>query len=147
MTNIYINKMRHYPFVLEYQLEMGPIKQLLKTHLPADTEYNRGYYVEVNHVFIGLFSSKNGPVFFYDKKEYFLADENYTSEVQKNPGEYIFSLKYKNEMCVEIIYPPAEDIDFDNWSTEENMDFFLWLTNALNTRRKKFVEYRTVHDE
>ena len=146
MSKIYIRKKNEHPMVLEYQLGLGPVRQFAAVNLPDGVEKNRGYYVEVDHVFIGVYSSKNGPVFFHDKKEYFLADDGYSAEVQKKKGKHIFSLKYKNKVCVEIKYQPVEDINFDNWSTEETMDFFLWLTNALNTRREKFVQYRTLQE-
>lgn len=143
MDSIFIRNNDLFAMVLEYQPGTGPVRQIERASLPPDTEDN-GFYVEVGGVFVGVFASKDGPVFFHGTKEYFLADARYTTEVQKKTGENTFLLKYNNQICVEIKYPPVKYKDYDNWSDEISLDFFLWLDDSLSNDREQFQRYYTL---
>jgi len=144
MDSIFIRNHDRYAMILEYQPGIGPVRQIERASLHPETD-EKGFYVEMGGVFIGEFASERGPVFFYGKREYFLADIRYTAEVQKKTEEYIFLLKYDNEICVKVKYPPVKYKDYDNWSDEISLDFFLWLADALKPhRRERFVQYRTL---
>ncbi len=77
MGSIFIVHHDVYKFILEYQPGIGPTKQIKRIDLPREAKTDKGFYVEVNNVFIGIFASKEGPVFFYDKKDFFLSDRLY----------------------------------------------------------------------
>lgn len=144
MTNIFIRNHDLYAVVLEYQPTSGPIRQLERNKLPDDLKTEKGFYIEVSGISTGVFASKDGPIFFYGNKEYFLADKRFTTEVQKTEEEYTFILKYNGEARVTIKYPPVKYKDYDNWSDEETLDFFLWLTDSLTKNREQFVKYQTL---
>lgn len=143
MEKIYIRNHDSYAVVLEYMPGSGPVCQVERDKLPANIKTN-GFYVEVNGVFVGVFASKDGPLFFYNKNEYLLSDPGYTSEVHKKTDEHIFVLKYKNEVCLSIRYLPVKYKNYDNWSDEITLDFFLWITDRLSSHREQFIKYRTL---
>ncbi|MCC7119600.1 MAG: hypothetical protein IT310_13830 [Anaerolineales bacterium] len=144
MNNIFIQHHDIHALILEYQPGVGPVDQVAREYIPMSAEIDRGFYVEVNEIFIGVFASKKGPVFFYDTREFFLADAKYKVKVERQAGEYIFTLKYNEKVCVNLKYPPVKYKNYDNWSDEDMVDFFLWLEKSLNLHRERFVKYRTL---
>lgn len=143
MDSIFIRNHDRYVVLLEYQPGTGPVRQVERSSVHQEIKTN-GFYVEIGGVFIGVFASKDGPVFFHGEREYFLADIKYTAEVQKSPGEYTFLLKHDNRICVKVKYPPVKYKDYDNWSDEVSLDFFLWLAVSLSLHRERFIKYRTL---
>ncbi|HMR99130.1 MAG TPA: hypothetical protein PKE62_07725 [Anaerolineales bacterium] len=143
MANIFIRNHDLYNVVLEYQLGVGPIKVQKRINLPPDVKTEKGFYVEVDTVFIGVFASKDGPVFFHNNEEYSLTDKRFKADVQKRSDEYTFTLRQNNEARVIIKYPPVKYKDYDNWSDEITLDFFLWLTDSLSNDQEAFQKYFT----
>ena len=143
MANIFIRNHDLYAVVLEYQPGVGPVKVQERINLPPDVKTEKGFYVEVDSVFTGVFASKDGPVLFYGNEEYFLADKRFATEVKKTTEEYIFTLKHNDRTRVIIKYPPVKYKDYDNWSDETTLDFFLWLTDSLTNDQEAFRKYFT----
>ena len=84
------------------------------------TPYFSGFYYEEDNLFFALFPTKNGPVMFYEGKEYILTKDLHI-RVIKNENEREFCI---DEYNIFIKYHTSQYIGFDVWSEEEDVDLF-----------------------
>lgn len=94
------------------------------------------YYIREG-IFFAIYVTKNGPMMYFEEKEYPLTPE-LTINVDKVGKERHFSIK---EYGIEIDYPESKFIDMDVWSTEEDVDLFVKIAN--NYKDKSFYELFT----
>ena len=80
--------------------------------------------------------------------------EAYQVKLKQLPGHcHRFSLLKDGETQLEVTYPRAPewilgpDFFWDLNFTEEDADFFLWLTNYLNQNRTAFIKHYTLKEE
>lgn len=127
---------------LGYYCELDVVKKYIKKysrgHKPKGDYVCDGLYYEDTNTFFALYCSRNGPMIFFEGKEYPLTPLLSIS-VERKGEERHFSIK---EYDIEIDYPTSEFIDMDVWSTEEDVDLFVNITN--NYRSEEFYEKYTL---
>ncbi|MEY8200177.1 MAG: hypothetical protein RPS99_00005 [Gammaproteobacteria bacterium] len=112
----------------------GVLKEISRDGVSKESIQRPGSYVKVNDKFFGAYGSKNGPVIFLEKQEFLLTDEKLKFEHLRGEKQHHFIATYDSEVVCDITYDHWEGIDFDCWSEEESIDFFLWLTQAQTNR-------------
>ncbi len=145
MNRIYLENHDCFKLLLAYSPHSGSFEELERSMLPADVALWRGYYVNIGECICGYYATTEGPIFFCNEKRYLLTEQKYTAEVEIGIGGNVFMLKYDGTPCVEIKYPSIKYKDYDNWSDDLTVDFFLWIADALLVhRRTQFIQANTV---
>ena len=124
----------------DFDAKAGKIHRLPLDYEPEDDYVFMGLYYEYINTFFALYCSQNGPMIFFEGKEYPLAPQLSIS-VERKGEERHFSIK---EYGIEIDYPTSEFIDMDVWSTEEDVDLFVNIAN--NYQSEEFYEKYTLKE-
>lgn len=142
---------------LRYQTDTGEFEEVPKselTEVELDIENCRGLYIKLSGDYYGLYSTPEGPVLFQNQERFFLGEEASQLELKQLRGHrHRFSLLKDGEMQLEVTYPRAPqwilgpDFFWDYDFTEEDADFFLWLTNITNKNMHTFIEHYTLKEE
>ncbi len=85
-----------------------------------------GYYVIKDGLFVAVYLSCDKAIIQINSKKYVLDDESYklnVVDIDKNIRE--FSLVQNNQIVESIKY--KRQIEFDCWSTEDDLDMFSWI--------------------
>lgn len=99
----------------------GKLEFYTKKRIPGFT----GHYFKNNNTFFALYPTKNGPMIFYQNKEYQI--NKALSIIQKVDGkDRIFILSDYN---IEIHYVESHYLNWDVWSTEDDVDLFSKITH------------------
>ncbi len=124
------------------------------TEAERDIENCRGLYIKLSHDYYGLYSTSKGPVLFHNRQQFFLGGEANQLELEQLRGHrHRFTLLKDGDRQLEVTYPRAPqwilgpDFCWDYDFTEEDADFFLWLTNTINKNRDAFIEHYTLREE
>ena len=88
--------------------------------------YFTGLYFKEDTIFFALYPTKNGPVMYYEKKEY---------PLKKNLHINLIKKENLREFCIEeydihIKYHTSKYIGFDVWSNEEDVDLFYQIEQS-----------------
>jgi phosphatidyl-myo-inositol dimannoside synthase len=105
-----------------------------------------GFYTRVGSNIIGVYSTREGAIFFNDDESYALWDEHIHTQLTVGERENIFELHKANEVVISLVYErvPETSYGFDNWtSTEEDADFFMWLHNGIVKYGRTFLQRET----
>jgi hypothetical protein len=98
-----------------------------------------GLYFRDDNSFLAIYPTQNGPVIFYDGREYAITPDLDIS-LQKNGKDRIFQI---NEYNIKINYRESPYIDFDNWSEEEDVDLLFRIEQSYKTQ--SFYERYTLN--
>ena len=98
-----------------------------------------GLYFKDKNIFFALYPTSNGPVAFYDGKEYFI-NKNLTITLQKEGKNRKFKIK---EYDISIDYIESPYIGFDSWSDEIDVDLFYMIEQ--NYLEPSFYEKYTLN--
>ena len=96
-----------------------------------------GLYFRNEDTFFALYPTEDGPVAWYDGKEYPIT-KALTISVIKNDKKRGFSI---NEYGISIAYKESKFLDFDSWSTEIDVDLFYMIEQRYKT--SEFYEQYT----
>jgi len=88
-----------------------------------------GIYFRDEKTFFGLYPTENGPVAWYDGKEYPII-KDLTISVKKKGDDRTFSIE---EYGISIDYLKSPFIGFDSWSTEIDVDLFIMIEQKYKT--------------
>lgn len=99
-----------------------------------------GHYYRNDDVFFALYRTSEGPYIMFDGQSRRLLP-NLTINVDKQDKKRHFSIK---EYGIEIDYPTSMYIDWDAFSTEEDVDLFVLIAN--NYKNPEFYEVYTVKE-
>lgn len=125
---VYIENFNVAGLVCEYQPSTGKYNEMSRNE-HIDKQMNRGFYVNIDGTLIGVFESKCGPIFFRNNEQFSLKQGHYKMTwIEKTKERNHFSLEINGVQTFLIEYPKSKYIDFDCWSDEERVDFFLWLS-------------------
>lgn len=127
---IYIKNHDEYNFVCEYFPYLGKFEEKSRNEI-GNVEFIKGYYVKNKNDIIGLFSSKTGPIIFRNSKQYLLKPGKCKMEISEQIDDImIFRLVINGVEAFSVEYEKPKFVNFDPWSDEEMVDFYLWLTNG-----------------
>lgn len=105
-----------------------------------------GFYVNVNNDIVGVMESNRGPIFFINNQLYYLTECNYKFEqTNLNETKGNFKLIINEKVKEEIMYNKPVYIDYDQWSSEKDVDFFQWICQSQEnvTSKDRFHKYYT----
>lgn len=123
---IYLQNFESYKIICKYYEKTGKYKEIFKKNTYRDKI--SGVYVNVGEEIVGLYSSYDGPVFFRNEEKFILKDINYRIKViDKTEKIKEFSLIIGEQKKISIEYYKQKYINYDPWSEEDDVDFFLWL--------------------
>jgi len=138
---IYIRNHDEYKFVCRYFINSGKTEEKLREEIGTVT-FNKGYYVKNKGDIIGIFSSKNGPVIFKNNEQYLIEPGKTKMELSESMnGTSVFRLIINGLEVLTVTYEKSKFVNFDVWSDDEMVDFYLWLTNQQN--EQKFYNFYT----
>lgn len=98
-----------------------------------------GLYFRDSKTFFAIYPTKEGPKIYYKNKEYDI-DENIEIILVKEDKKRIFKIPNYN---LSIEYVESKYIDFDNWSSEIDVDLFFMIYERYKS--KEFYEQYTVN--
>lgn len=125
LKSIYLQNFEKFQDILEYR-DAGSYS--IKSKNDIVVEETNGVYVHKDDQIIGIYASVDGPVFILNDYEYLLKSDRLqfdTEEVSIN--ERKFTVTKDDVTIFELKYPKVEFVDYDPWSTEDDVDFFCWL--------------------
>lgn len=99
-----------------------------------DTIHIIGYYVIKNNIVFGIIKDDDSTYFMISNNFYDIKIQNVNfviRNINDTTREFIASAEQME--LVNLTY--ERQIVFDNWSTEDNLDFFAWLTNLHDSGR------------
>ena len=127
---IYIKNHDEYKFVCKYFPSLGWFEEKLRDDIGA-VDFNKGYYVKNKSDLIGMFSSEKGPIVFRNHEQYLLEPGKCKMELYESTMDVkVFRLVISGVEVFKVEYEKAKYVNFDPWSDEEMVDFYLWLTNG-----------------
>lgn len=115
--------------------------------ITGEKEYNKGkkkipyftgLYYKDESIFFAIYPTSNGPIMYYNQKEYPLRKELHIS--LKKMGEWReFSIQEYN---IHLRYRTSKYIGFDVWSEEEDVDLFYQIQQSYQKDEyyKKFTK-------
>jgi hypothetical protein len=142
ISPIYIENFDKHEFVCEYDPDTGMHKERLRDEI-NDNELTTGYYVNINNSVFGVFATSKGPVVFRDDSQFLLEQGKYHMDVVDKMSKRIFQLTIDGTEEVEVEYEKPKYVNYDAWSDEELVDFFVWLSQK---NPKNFHEYYTIKE-
>ena len=96
-----------------------------------------GLYYKADHVFFAVYPSEEGPLFFYENKEYKIT-KDMSIKVLRQGNSRRFDI---DEYGIKINYKASPYIGFDLWSNEVDVDLFYMI--AQNYVKPSFYEQYT----
>lgn len=142
VSPIYVENFDKHDFVCEYNPTTGRYNERLRDEI-SNKELTTGYYVKVNDLMFGVFATTKGPVLFKNDSQFLLEQGKYRMQVDKKLDKNIFCLTINEKQEFQVEYEKPKHINYDAWSDEEMVDFFLWLSQK---NQKKFHEYYTINN-
>lgn len=97
----------------------------------------KGFYYRRPKVFFALFATKEGPMIYYNNKQYRLSPDLNIS-IEKKENKNIFCIE---EYDIQIIYFDSNYLDMDIWSKREDVDLFYQIKKSYKDKKyyKKFT--------
>lgn len=143
ISTIYIENFDKHDFVCEYNPTTGVYKERLRDEI-SNNELTTGYYVKVNDSIFGVFATTKGPVLFRNDSQILLEQGRYHISVDEKLDKRRFCLAINGQKKFEVEYEKPKYVNYDAWSDEEMVDFFLWLSQK---DQKRFHEYYTINKQ
>lgn len=96
-----------------------------------------GLYFEDDNTFFAIYPAKDGPIMYYDGKEYPLNKDLHIKVVKQGKLREFFIEEYD----IDIKYHTSKYLDFDVWSTEMDVDLFYQIEQSYKDDEyyKKFT--------
>lgn len=107
-------------------------------NLSEKTKGFTGLYFEDDNNFFAIYPTKNGPIMYYDGKEYPLNKDLHIKMVKQGKLRELFIEEYD----IDIKYHTSKYLDFDVWSTEMDVDLFYQIEQSYKDDEyyKKFTK-------
>lgn len=105
-----------------------------------------GFYVKVINDIVGVMESNRGPIFFFNNRLYYLTECNYKfHQANLNDTTGKFKLIIDETVKEDITYNKPVYTDYDQWSSEKDVDFFQWICQSQEnvTSKDRFHKYYT----
>ena len=141
---LYLERFSQHGTILAYEPERNSWNVFLRAQLEArlSPSFN-GYFEAQGASVFGVYATNQGPVFFAESKKWELKAKSYTAELSNiSPGLNRFSLNSSEKKEFELEYKVSDHMGIDNWSDEENTDFFYWLN--INITKPEFINRYTI---
>lgn len=105
--------------------------------LSEKTKGFTGLYFEDDNNFFAIYPTKNGPIMYYDGKEYPLTKDLHIKVVKQGKLRQFFIEEYD----IDIKYHTSKYLNFDIWSTEMDVDLFYQIEQSYKNDEyyKKFT--------
>lgn len=107
-------------------------------NLSEKTKGFTGLYFEDDNNFFAIYPTKNGPIMYYDGKEYPLNKDLHIKVIKQGKLREFFIEEYD----IDIEYHTSKYLDFDVWSTEMDVDLFYQIEQSYKDDEyyKKFTK-------
>ncbi len=125
VKTIYLQNFEKYQEVLAYHAN-GDYH--IRSQIDVTEEKTKGTYVSKENTIIGIYASIDGPVVFLNHEKYYLKTDNLQFDIEeRSDSRRKFKLTKSGVPIYEYTYPRTEFVDYDPWSSEDDVDFFSWL--------------------
>lgn len=121
----YIGKIHKDQSLLKYNENNGPVREV--SNDGSVQKRKMALYENMDGVFIGVVSSKNGPYLFVNQKKFQFINKVWTARVTEHNGSHTFHLSMPDGAAIVHDYSPPEMDEIDPWMTSRSEDFFFWL--------------------
>lgn len=122
LNSIYLQNFEKFQDVLEHR-DDGSYSVQSKNDIVV--EETNGVYVFKDGQIIGIYASVDGPVFILDDHEYLIKSDRLQFDIEESSmSERKFTVIKDNFTIFELKYPKTEFVDYDPWSSEDDVDFF-----------------------
>lgn len=104
----------------------------------SGAKYLTGLYFEDDNNFFAIYPTKNGPIMYYDGKEYPLNKDLHIKVIKQGKQRQFLI----DEYGIDIKYRTSAIIGFDEWSTEMDVDLFYQIEQSYKDDEyyKKFTK-------
>ncbi|MFP8965675.1 hypothetical protein ACKC9G_03730 [Pokkaliibacter sp. CJK22405] len=119
-----------YNYLLEYDNNLGPLREISAANTPDSNIEKKGTYIKLGADFFGIIASKNGPLFFANQQQFPINSTELTFTHSRGEEQHTFTCHYQGKQIINLTYDRWDDIDIDPWSDEDFIDFFIWLTKS-----------------
>lgn len=142
MTRIFIRNHDLHKYVCEYSQETGMCRELLREEMEAQNEQvTRGFYVRNEDLLIGVFASKEGPIFFCNESTFMLREPDWNMEVIQEQDDKLFRFHWAGEEVLSVVYKEPFGVGTHFGADDEFVDFYTWI--AKRKQSDRFVPYFT----
>lgn len=142
MTRIFIRNHDLHKYVCEYSQDAGTCRELLREEMEAQNErVTRGFYVRNGDLLIGVFASKEGPVFFCNERTFMLREPDWNMEVTQEQDDKRFRFHLAGEEVLSVVYKEPFGVGTHFGADDEFVDFYTWI--AKRKQSDRFVPYFT----
>lgn len=148
MSKLYVGYHDLFGWVCEVNLDTSEVREFID-----DTLYRANYRIPGSYVntarsteaipayemsgpgrLVGVVQSPSGPLLFIDSQLYTLEQGGCSAHLVEGDKENQFTLTVKGVEVFSIRYA-KRFLDFDPWTDEVDVDFFLWLQRKISTGR------------
>lgn len=127
--------------ILAYNPKSGNhIEFINKSSVQSDT-WIGSYVRSADGTIVGIYASPHGPMLFYGKERFDLALKVHRATVNDIGDLRKFTLYNHEKPVLSILYNPPKYYDYDCWSDEATVDFFLSTKQALESEH--FFDFYT----
>lgn len=136
LKSIYLQDFDKFQDILEYR-DAG--RYSIKSKNDIVVEETNGVYVHKDDQIIGIYASVDGPVIILNENEYVQKIDKLKFDIEEaSMNERKFTIIKDNVTIYELKYPKIEFVDYDPWSSEDDVDFFCWLVKM--SKKNDFIE-------
>jgi hypothetical protein len=138
MENVYISHKNRKDVVLKCDDNIVPLSEVESDrHTPRE----KAFYVNVPNGYMGVYSSKDGPVLFLNNEKYRFSDKSWQVSVHEDVACNEVHFSNLSGKDISFKYEKVILDELDPWSQKEVDDFFIWL--SLKRDRRGFIELWT----
>ncbi|MCP3872106.1 MAG: hypothetical protein GY699_02985 [Desulfobacteraceae bacterium] len=135
MKSIYLQNFEKYQDVLEYRDDAS---YSIQSKNDIVVEETNGVYVYKDGKVIGIYSSIDGPVIIINDYRYIVRTDRLQFEIEElSMNERKFTITKNGVTIFELQYPKIQFVDFDPWSSEDDVDFFCWIVKM--SKKNNFI--------
>lgn len=124
-----------------YDIDKGTFTELSSNQV-EDSMVSRGFYALLNGTFVALFATEGGPGFLVNSSRYLLKKDSFQVTFCSGEEKNSLEITIQNRKILSVSYDKSEYLDFDNWSTEEDVDFGAWLFDRH--QNEQFITWYTL---
>lgn len=127
--------------LLRYDPDTGAAQEITDAMVPAGRKIGLGFYAHGAGAVVGVYPTPAGPVCFHNQDRYLLVrgswDARVTSEDAHNitRGRNRFTLMHHGRTAFTVAYDAPRERYYDAWTSDEDVDFFLWLKSNVEDAR------------
>ena len=127
--------------VLVFDNSLASFAEIDRPQNLHDEDLGKGFFVRTTQGVVALIASSIGPLLLIGPNIYRLDQSSINIRLDDDSSKRVVSISRLGELVFRYAYDKPS-FGYDLWSSEDMVDFFLWLSS--NYRRPTFAQYYTL---